>query len=338
MGLRCEISMARKKPKLTQYKNIIKGRIFEYVLEDLIKKAGFNLDLDIPQLTKFGKKKKVHGRGGTYNADFVGEFPITIPFAYPFLLLGEAKYYNKPLGIKEVRTFLGAFIDISQYARINTKSKYLFKYSQIFLDKRYNYIPVIFSSGGFVRNAQALMWTHGIYFVSYENSQIIEDIRYRIKFLINSIEFKEIKQDEIKKITSIDTITNIKSSAKKEKFDLALQKLKDEINPIQSYFGVLDNIWPIHFLSASKKEIRPIIKVKECSFIRDENKVIIKKTTHKNSTNAGFITLPKYFLNEYEKIAKKKGKSILSEIILFIPKDNKIFPYYLKLKEIKNVQ
>lgn len=319
----------------TQYKNIIRGRLFEFILADLIKRAGFTLNPDIPQLTKFGKKKKLHGRGGTYAADFIAEFPITLPFSYPFLLLGEAKYYKKPLGIKEIRAFLGAFIDVSQYARINTKSRSLFKYSQIFLDKRYNYIPVIFSSGGFVKNAQALMWTHGIYFLSYENSPIIENIRKKIEFLINNINFKEINQIEINKITSIDSLQQIKQSAKKENFDKALKQLKELINPINSYFGILDKIWPVHFLSKLKQGIKPKMKIKKCSFVRDENKLIIKRTTNKNSTNAGFVTLPKYFLDEYEKIAKKKGQPILKELILFIPIENKVFPYYIELEERK---
>lgn len=328
--------MRRKSPKISQYKNIIKGRIFEFVLADLIKKAGFILNPDIPQLTKFGKRKKVHGRGGTYNADFIAEFPITIPFSYPFLLLGEAKYYKKPLGIKEVRSFLGAFIDVSQYSRINTKSRSLFKYSQIFLDKRYTYIPVIFSSGGFVKNAQALMWTHGIYFISYENLPIINKIRKNIDLLIKNINFNKLTKDEIKKIDSLEGLSTLDNSIKKEKFDEYLKKLKDNINPIKSYFGILDDTWPVHFLSTSKSQVKPSSKIKRCSFNLNENKLIIKKTTHKNSTTAGIITLPKYFLKEYEKISSKKEKSILKELVLFIPKDNKIFPYYIKLERIKN--
>ena len=325
-----------KNPKLTRYKNIIKGRIFEFILSDLIKRAGFLLNPDTPQLTKFGKKKKLHGRGGTYAADFIAEFPMTIPFSYPFLLLGEAKYYKKPLGIKEVRSFLGAFIDVSQYVRINTKSRSLFKYSQIFLDKRYTYIPVIFSSGGFVKNAQALMWTHGIYFVSYENSPVIDKIRKKIENLINKINFKAINQKEINKIKSIDDLSSLNSTVKKENFDKVLEELKNLINPIKTYFGILDGTWPIHFLSNLKREIKPATKIKECSFIRKENSLIIKRTTHKNSTKWGSITLPRYFINEYEKMAKKKGKQILNELILFIPKENKVYPYYIRLKEIKN--
>jgi hypothetical protein len=64
--------------------------------------------------------------------------------------------------------------------------------------------------------------------------------------------------------------------------------------------------------------------------------LIIKRTTHKNSTKWGSITLPRYFIDEYEKMAKKNEKQILNELILFIPKENKVFPYYIKLKEINN--
>jgi len=327
--------MTRRNPQVTQRKNIIKGRVFEYVLRNLITKAGFNLDVELEQMTKSKSIKKLHGRGSTYAPDFIGEFPMSLPFSYPFLLLGEAKYYSHPLGIKEVRAFLGAFIDISQYPRINTKSRSLFKYSQIFLGKRYNYIPVIFSSGGFARNAQALMWAHGIYFVSYENSAVFEDLKRKIEFVINNIDYKEIDKEDIKKIVSLETLKNIKNRAKKERFNENLKKLIDFLNPLKSYFGILDNLWPIHFLSKNKSLMKPSLKIRECSYILKDNILIIKRTTHKNSTNAGFVSLPKYFIQEYKKISSKNKKDTLREIILYLPKANKVFPFYIRLNEIK---
>ncbi|MCD6591049.1 MAG: hypothetical protein J7K72_03710 [Candidatus Aenigmarchaeota archaeon] len=321
----------RKPPSLLQKENIIKGRVFELVLKKLIEKAGFNLNVSTDQLVSY-KKRRIRGRGSTYDLDFIGEFPIIIPFSYPSLLIGEAKYWKKALDLKEAREFLGAFTDISQYPRIDTSSR-LPKYSQIFLNKRYSYVPVIFSKSGFHRNAQALLWTHGIYFISYENSTIFQEIIPRIERFLKKINYEMLDRDEMKKLTSLEAFKQLKNTAKKNDFDSALDSLLQVLEPIKSYLGILDRLWPIHFLYKGKRELRPSLKTRESSFIIKENQVIVKRTTHKNSTNLGFFTLPKFFFQEYKKIAEKYGKRIFRELILYIPVEGKVFPYYIKLKE-----
>jgi len=318
-----------KKRRRSPYENIIKGRLFEFVISRLLEKAGFNLNVESDQLVK-SKKKRLRGRGSTYDPDFLGEFPISIPFSYPVLLVGEAKYYKKILRTDDVRHFLGAFLDISQFARIDTKSK-AFKYSQIFFNKRYNYIPVIFSRSGFQRNAQALMWTHGIYFVSYENSPIFKEICTKIDALLNKINYKKVQKEDLQKLISLESFKELKDSARKENYAVAINKLIDLLAPVKSYFGILDNLWPIHFLSKNKREIKPSLKIKSCSYVTKENQIVVKRTTHKNSTKLGFFVLPKYFLKEYKRFTK--GKSILNNLVLYIPKDDKIFPYYINLQK-----
>ncbi len=317
----------KRKNKLHRYVNVIKGRGFELVLQKLLKKAGFNFNIISNQIISY-KKNRIRGRSSTYDSDFIAEFPIVIPFSYPSLLIGEAKYHKRILEVKEARAFLGAFIDISQFAAINTRSK-LFKYSQIFLHKRYNYIPVIFSKSGFRKNAQALMWAHGIYFVSYENSPVLDDINIKLDNLIKKINFEKLKKEDIKQLTDLENFKDLNPNSKKGGFSLALKSLFDVINPTNSYFGLLDGIWPIHFLYKGKREIKPCLKNRECICKVKDNLVTVKRTLNKNSRNLGNFVLPKYFLEEYRKMSK--NKKILQEILLYIPKDGKIFPYYIKL-------
>lgn len=321
--------MARRNTKIQRYKNIIKGRVFEFVIKKIIEKAGFRTDIDIGQLTK--TKKKLHGRGSTYAADFIGLFSFNIPFSYPFLLVGEAKYHKKKIGIGEVRSFLGAYIDVSQYPRINTKSRTLFKYSQIFQEGRYRYIPVIFSRKGFARNAQALMFTHGVNFISYENSFVFQGIEKKIETFLKKIDYKKITNKEIKKMISLESFRELVNYAKREGYEEALNNLFTVLDPIKSYIGLLDNLWPINFLSKNKNPIKPLTKIKDCNFKIDSDQIIVKKTTHPNSTRMGSFSLPPYFLKEYKKEADKKGKEILCELTLYIPLDEKIFPLYIKL-------
>ena len=256
---------------------------------------------------------------------------MTIPFSYPFLLIGEAKNYSTPVQIKQVREFLGAFIDISQYSRINTKSKYLTKYSQIFNEKRYNYVPVFYSVSGFAKNAQALMWSHGIYFVSYENSVIMDKIKKRMNFVLNQIDYRELKNEDVWNLKELNNFDNIPAYATKKNYNLNLDKLKKVLEPINSYFGLLDNTWPIHFITKSKSKLKPVLKIKECSFIVSGDQITLKRTLHLKSQNLGFFSLPKYFLAEYRKISKKKNGKPLTELLLFIKEKDKIFPQYIKL-------
>lgn len=325
--------MAKRKqnPQVSYRKNAVRGKLFEFILRKWIEQAGFNLDIDIPQMTRFSSKKRLHGRGGTYDPDFIAEFPITIPFSYPFLLIGEAKNYSTPVQVKQVREFLGAFIDISQYSRINTKSKSLTKYSQIFNEKRYNYIPVFYSVSGFAKNAQALMWAHGIYFVSYENSTIMEKIKNKMNFVLSQIDYKELKNEDVYNLKELKDFDNIPNYATKENYLLNLDKLQRILEPINSYFGLLDNTWPIHFITRGKHKLKPIMKIKECSFVVNEDQITIKRTLHPKSQNWGFFSLPKYFLAEYKKVSKKKNKKTLIELLLFIKERDKIFPQYIKL-------
>ena len=201
---------------------------------------------------------------------------------------------------------------------------------------RHNYIPVIFSRSGFQRNAQALMWTHGIYFVSYENSSIFEDICKKIDVLLKRIDFKSLTKDDLKKITSLEKFKDINNSAKKEDYDFAYNKLIKTFYPTKSYFGILDSLWPVHVLTKNKAELRPSLKIRKCSCIEKDNQIIIKKSINKNSTNLGFFALPNYFLKEYRKISNKKNKKILHDLILYVHHGDKIFPYYINLQEITN--
>jgi len=327
------VKQKKQSPQIAYRKNACKGKLFEFIIREWIEQAGFKLNPDIPQLTQVSSKKRLHGRGGTYDPDFIAEFPITIPFSYPFLLVGEAKNYSHPIQIKQVREFLGAFIDLSQYSRINIKSRSLTKYSQIFNEKRYNYIPVFYSVSGFAKNAQALMWAHGIYFVSYENSVVINDIKKKMDFVLNQIDYGKLTNEDVWKLKEFLDFEKIPQITKKNYYDSNLSKLKNNLKPINSYFGLLDNIWPIHFIVKYKTKIKPFIKIKECSYIINNNQITLKKTLHPNSKSFGFFSLPKYFLDEYQKISKKKNKDCLSEILLFVKEKDKIFPQYIKLKQ-----
>lgn len=324
----------KKSTLATRYKNLFKGILFEIVVERLINKAGFETNRNKLNIKQFTKTKRLHGRGSTYNPDIVGIFKLPVPFSYPILLIGETKYYKKKVNLKTVREFLGAFIDTSQYPRIETKSRSLTKYEQLFYKERFNYVPVIFSSKGFAKNAQALMYVHGVYFISYENSPMFDVIRKNIEKLLKKINFSKVKSEDLRleKGISLKRLYNMREEIKKEGFDEALSNLINSVEDTNSYIGVLDGLWVINFLS--KKKLKPSIKIRR-SYIKllNENYIQVRNTENPRSHILGGFSLPTFFLQNYVKYSNKKGKEILQDLVLYLERDNRIYPYYVEFSD-----
>src|SRR3989344_3299699 len=113
------MSKASERMRIKISKGTLKGYLFESVLKALIEKAGFNTDFECDQLTK--DRKSFHGRGAVHQIDLSGRFCMNIPFIYPILLIGEAKSSKGTVSLSQVRNFFGAFTDLSQYHKIQTK-------------------------------------------------------------------------------------------------------------------------------------------------------------------------------------------------------------------------
>ncbi|MEM3791635.1 MAG: hypothetical protein QXL16_02815 [Candidatus Micrarchaeaceae archaeon] len=327
--------MARKKSRY--YK--VRGRLYELAVEELVKKAGFETDRDklkdigIRQISKNGRS--VHGRGGTYRADVIGLYSLPIPFTYPMLLIGEAKYQKEKVSIAEAREFLGIHTDISQYPRINTKSK-LWKYSEMFKETRYNYAPVMFSANGFRRNPQALLYAHGIYFISYENSPIFGTIKKALERLLKQIKTAKMLDDDmalLNRAKSLSEIKNIRADAKKKKFNYALGKLLAITQATNSYIGMLDNTLMLHILSNTQLR-RPTYEVMEAyPQLMEGNFILLKSSNKERARKIGGFSLPSQFLERYVKNATENGKPCFNELVIYKNYEGKLFPIYVKLAE-----
>jgi hypothetical protein len=326
-------------PRRARRYYIIRGRLYELAVEELVKKAGFETDkskLRASGITQISERtQSIHGRGGTYKADVVGLFTLPIPFTYPILLLGEVKYHNAKVAIKEAREFLGIHTDVSQYPRINTKSRNL-KYAEMFNEARYNYAPVMFSANGFHRNPQALFYTHGIYFISYENSPLFADVRKRLDALLKQIETSEVKDEDMSMLYhahSLSALSNLRSEAKRTKFQEKYNKLIEVTNGLRSYIGLLDNSVIVHVLS-NKRLRRPTPKVRESySRLLEGNYIELRNTANPRSWILGGFSMPSQFLERYVKHATKHQKPCFSELVIYTQIDGRLYPVYFKLSD-----
>ena len=325
-------------PRRSRRYYIIRGRLYEIAVEELIRKAGFETDkskLRSSGLTQISKRLTVHGRGSTYNADVVGLFSLPVPFTYPILLIGEMKYHNGKVSIKEAREFLGTYTDLSQYPRVNTKGRE-WKYSQTFNETRYSYAPVMFSANGFHKNPQALFYTHGIYFISYENSPIFSDIRRNLEGIIKQMKVKKMEKSDLTVFYNAHSLTDLNSlraEVKKRNFVAKFGELLNLINNLNSYIGVLDNAIIVNVLS-DKKLRNPSLIVRESypKLLRN-NFIQLRNTAKPNSAILGGFSVPSQFLENYIKHNAKKQKPCFRELVIYIMKEDHLFPVYLKLTE-----
>jgi len=249
-----------------------KGKLFEMVLKELMLKAGFSTSIDSDQVTK--NKKRLHGRGATYDPDFFGKFRLGIPFVNPLMIVAEAKYFNSKVKLKNVREFLGAFIDFSQYVKIDTKAAGEKRYS-ILHSTRYTYCPVFFSVKGYELSAQGFMFAHGINYISYENSEIIAKVNHLMDQLMKRIKFSKFIKGDFKHFEDINALSEIREALRKKDFEKSYVRFKNYLTKVNSLIGVVDQKYPVNILYRRKikasmtKKIRLKINKKNVFFIEN---------------------------------------------------------------------
>lgn len=280
-------------------KSYIKGKLFEKTLQTLLTKTGFSTEVSSFQVTH--NQKRLHGRGATYDPDFFKQFSLGIPFINPLMLVMEAKNYNKPIGLKIVREFLGAFIDVSQYMRMDTKKGGQQRYDVLF-DTRYNYCPVIFSLKGFQKRAKGLMFAHGINFVSYENSEIMAKILVLLDEVVARLDFSKFQDNDFKLFDDLTQLTNIQSDAKRHGFDKAYSTYMEYLNNVNSLIGVLDFKYPLHILYESSISASYARNVRIVH--KKDNLFILENTARRKF---GEFSYGRTFLKEYMQYAQKRG-------------------------------
>lgn len=310
------------------YQRIIKGRLFEIVMNELIKKSGFSQDETFPQLNV--KKTKIFGRGASHQIDIIGVFRLGIPFINPILLIGEAKNFHTKVGLSPVQSFLGTCIDIFQYARIRTKFSMDVKRADIF-EPKHTYCPVFFSMKGFARNAENLMFVHGINYFSYENSAIMQEIDQLVDHFLKQIRYDKIKSTDFKFFRELPKLKEVRPEIKKQSYDYHLKNLNDCLSEVFSYVGVLDKRFPIHILTRKKRMPKNSgeIKIEEIS----DNSFILRAL---NNRQYGQFSMTNSFLDEYLNFAFKRKylDNTLRQIDLIIPQKNSVTVYNMRINEL----
>ncbi|EJR73636.1 hypothetical protein ORN01_22165 [Bacillus cereus] len=215
----------------------LKGFLLEEALAKLLENCGYTLiTKDIlnkpnlyPEFVSQGNGLNIKGRGGTHQADVLGQFNISVPFNYPIRLFLEAKFRESRTGIDAVRSGIGILTDLNaNYQTIDLDGDQL-------LVQRFNYQYTIFSTSGFSENAIKLAIAYKITLVDLSGEEyrdllvVIDRVAHDLRDLLlyEGYSLSEIREFIRSKLFRLD-LDNFKNSI--PKLNLVLRPFFIEMN------------------------------------------------------------------------------------------------------------
>ncbi|WBO93044.1 hypothetical protein AVT_27590 (plasmid) [Bacillus tropicus] len=205
----------------------LKGFLLEEALAKLLENSGYNLiTKDVlnnpelyPEFVSQGNGLNIKGRGGTHQADVLGQFPIAVPFNYPIRLFLEAKFRSSRTGIDVVRSGIGILTDLNaNYQTIDLHGDEL-------LVQRYNYQYAIFSTSGFSENAIKLAVAYKITLIDLSGSE------YR-----NLLKAINITAHDLRELLERGSysLSEVREFIRSELFNLYQEDFKYNIRPLRN--------------------------------------------------------------------------------------------------------
>lgn len=150
----------------------LKGYMWECVILRLLEENDFvelrTVD-NIKTRQNRGYFLEMRGRGAWHQIDCPCDYRYFIPFINPIRLLGEVKFYVKPIQKNLIREFIGAIKDIQE--------NYFVTDDLSFPSSRFTELGVFFSANGFQPEAERLAFAHNIKTVSHMNVPILQQIK-----------------------------------------------------------------------------------------------------------------------------------------------------------------
>ncbi len=166
----------------THHRSQLKGYLFELVIMELLRKNNFSeISVAAEPSDRVRELRpgfiEFKGRGCWHQIDCPCDYAKLIPFSYPLRLLGEVKFYNKPLEKQHIREYIGVIKDIQENYFVADGA------GPQNYDSRKMEIGVYFSAGGYQEEAEKLAYAHGIKTVSYANNCLIDALKAGIEEL-----------------------------------------------------------------------------------------------------------------------------------------------------------
>ena len=160
-------------------------KIFEIIVGVVLSNSGYS------QVSE----GRLEGRGGWHQTDAFGQYPINIPFVHRIMLLAEAKYYARPVGINIGRDVLARTLDVDQQYRAQDYVSRAEAESQ-----RKTIKGAIFSVSGFTQSTLKFCYSHGIWCVDVPVWMGVSNLRTLVaeigRLLADRIPARRLTKDE----------------------------------------------------------------------------------------------------------------------------------------------
>ncbi len=153
--------------------NVIRGKLLELICRELLEDAGYTIltkKTNKVVVSKSGNKIELYGRGTKHEIDLPYEFKYHVPFVSPIQVLGEVKYYEKPIEKKTIREFIGVLNDIKD----NNVLSHL-KTLKDLEDTRLTQGLFILANG-FQIESEKLAYAYNIKLITFKGNPILEKI------------------------------------------------------------------------------------------------------------------------------------------------------------------
>lgn len=237
----------------------IRGALLEEAVLFLLQKVGYevinpaSIPLGLAASMQNGRSGlELRGRGAWHQTDAVAIWRHSPAFVYPMTLIVEAKCYlpNRPVGIEVPRNALGVLKDISE-----NYFSYIHSAGEV-RGPRYNYVSAIFSTSGYTTGAVEYAIAHQIFLIQYEHISAIQPLVDAIlSFDDRDINLRGERAVYAARrylrhcIWNPQAMVDIPRALTEHGSNLISRAVADACLRIQgSYFGMLQGLWPLHFL------------------------------------------------------------------------------------------
>mgnify|MGYP003820039919 FL=1 len=150
----------------------LKGYMWESVILQLLEVNGFTEIVAVDGVrTRRDRNNffEIQGRGTYHQIDCPCDYNHFIAFMNPIRLLGEVKFYSRPVKKDAVREFIGVLKDVHE--------NYFVAQQRNAPTERHTEVGAFFSANGFQAEAEKLAFAHNIKTVSHKTVALLEPLK-----------------------------------------------------------------------------------------------------------------------------------------------------------------
>jgi hypothetical protein len=300
--------------------NQLRGKLLEIICRKMLEDAGYTKIPPERNRVVYSKSKRIveiYGRGTKHQIDLPYEFNYNVPFVNPIQVIGEVKYFSKPIEKKFIRNFIGVFDDIKDnYVVSGLKSVSHLK------ERRLTQALYI-SASTYQIESEKLAYAHNIKLISFAGNPVLTPVIRFIEDIINELISKHKLLINISDV-DIDKIMDTYELKSNDYYKNQFKKVEDIFSKhVKSYFmGTTKTGYLMYFVSDKDFDFERLHSTDNSatiSYFVDEQEVPYNVIVLRMGDNDFYSTLPTTIYEEFKNEHKLRGNAINSKYSHFSP-------------------